>query len=238
MNEQVLMKQIANNIIEGNYATQVNQKTPAENIPAEMSELVQFYKNKKVLAPMVLSEALDKAINACFKKYETGEFLLPDLIIRAAYTNQIRKILAGCADDSALFSKGKAVLATVCGKDYTHWQEMVDKILKGLGYQTINLGSYATSKNIIKAVANEEPSILGIATPSTSLVPELNSVSTISSIPEIKKLIENLSEKDSRKDLKILIGGNVASIASAEDVGADYRCNDMFQTIQFLKALD
>jgi len=235
MNAHALMRQIANDIVEGNYATHMGNKTTGQNIPAEMSELIQLSQDKKVPASTVSSKALDKAMKASLRKYETGEFLLPDLIIRATHTSQSRKILADGADDSELYSKGKAVLATLGGKDYTYWQEMVDKLLKGLGYQSVNLGDYAASQNIINVVAKEEPDILGIATPSTSLVPELNSVSTTTSVPEIKKLIEILSEKDNRKNLKILIGGNVASIRSAGAVGADYRCKDMVQTIQFLK---
>ena len=72
--------------------------------------------------------------------------------------------------------------------------------------------------------------------PATSVIPEINAMSLRPSISEVKKMIDTLSEKGCRKNVKIMIGGYVTGIESAEAIGADYCCNNMFQTIVLLNS--
>jgi methanogenic corrinoid protein MtbC1 len=99
------------------------------------------------------------------------------------------------------------------------------------------LGSGVSSDDVVRSVKNEEPDILGITPSSTSLVPEINAVSSISSKVKIKRVIDHLSDEGCCEDVTILISGNVPGIHYAADVGADYCCKNLFQTIELLGKL-
>ncbi len=237
MNDQNLMGQISNCLVKGRFEVCVLRRDSGEKSQLGVPELIRLSMKKNVPPPLVAEKALDNAMEESIKKYVDGEFTLPDMIVRAKSTAKARDVLSEYASDSKCFTKGKAIVATIDGKDYTHWQGFVVNILKGLGYITTDLGNGASAEDIVRSVKNESPDILGITPPSTSLIPEFNAVSSISSKGKIKKVIDNLSDKGYRDDVTILIGGNIPVIHSAADVGADYCCGNMLQTVELLREL-
>ena len=237
MNDQNLMGQISNCLVKGRFEACVLQRDSGEKKQLGVPELIRLSIKKNVPPPLVAEKALDNAMEESIEKYVNGEFTLPDIIVRAKSTAKARDVLSEFASDSKSFNKGKAIVATIDGEDYTHWHGFVENILKGLGYNTIDLGSGASAKDVVQSVKSEDPDILGITPSSTSLIPELNAVSSISSKVKIKKVIDNLSDEGYRDNVTILIGGNVPVIDSAADVGADYCCENMLQTVELLKEL-
>jgi len=239
MNEQVLMGQIANHIIKGKFETHMPPKTTSEKVSGDLSGLIQLSMDKKVPPPLVSSDALDKAMDESIKKYKVGEFLLPDLIIRAAHTGKSREILAEFAGDAESLAKGTVVLATIDGKDYTHWDEMVEIILKGLGYKIINLGDESSASDILRSVDKKMPDILWLNIPSTS-IPEFNVKPSTTLELEIKEVTDNISEAGYRNEVTILVGGIDGicnNLPSVEELDADFCCGNVIETISYLRNL-
>lgn len=234
MNDQNLMGQISNCLVKGRFEACAQQPDSDAGSQPGVPELIHLSLQKDVPPSLVKEEALDKAMEASIEKYLDGEFTLPGLISRAKSTTKARDILSGCAGASVPLTKGKAVLATIDGVDYSHWQDFAIKILKGLGYKTVDLGGGVSASDVVESVKNEAPDILGITPSSTSLIPEFNVVSSMSSKPAIKEVIDNLSDEGCRDNVTILIGGNVPVIHSAADVGADFCCKNMLQTVELL----
>lgn len=237
MNDQNLMGQISNCLVEGRFEACFLPQDSGEKKQLGVPELIRLSMKKDVPPPLVAKKALDNAMEETIVKYVDGEFTLPDIIVRAKSTAKARDVLSEYTSDSKSFNKGKAIVATIEGQDYTHWQGFFVNILKGLGYITIDLGNDASAKDVVRSVKNESPDILGIAPPSTSLIPEFNAVSSISSKGKIRDVIDNLSDKGYRDDITILISGNISVIQSAADVGADYCCENMFKTVKLLRDL-
>ena len=237
MNDQNLLGQISNCLVKGRFEACVLRRDSGEKSQLGVPELIRLSMKKNVPPPLVAKKALDNAMEESIEKYVDGEFTLPDMIIRAKSTAKARDVLSEYTSDSKSFNKGKAIVATIDGQDYTHWQGFFANILKGLGYITIDLGNGASAEDIVRSVKNEGPDILGITPPTTSLIPEFNAVSSISSKSKIKKVIDILSDKGYRDDITILIGGNIPVIQSAADVGADYCCGSMLQTVKLLREL-
>ncbi len=237
MNDQNLMGQISNCLVKGRFETCVLRRDSGEKSQLGVPELIRLSMKRNVPPPLVAEKALDNAMEESIEKYVDGEFTLPDMVARAKSTAKAREVLSEYASDSKSFTKGKAVVATIEGEDYTHWQGFVVNILKGLGYITIDLGNGASAKDVVRSVKNEGPDILGITPPSTSLIPEFNAVTSISSKAKIKNLIDSLSDEGYRDNVTILIGGNAPAIHSAPAVGADYCCENMLQTVELLGEL-
>ncbi len=237
MNDQDLMGQISNCLVKGRFKACVLHQDSGEKKQFGVPELIRLSMKKNVPPPLVAEKALDNAMEESIKKYVDGEFTLPDMIVRAKSTAKAREVLSDYAGDSLSLTRGKAVLATLDGEDYSHWQKFAAIILKGLGYKTVNLGSGVSAKEVVKSVKIENPDILGITAPSTSLIPEFNVMSSMSSKEKIKKLIDILSEEECRENITILIGGNVPAVHSAADVGTDYCCKNLLQTIKLMEKL-
>lgn len=239
MNEQVLMGQISNHIVKGKFVTHMPPKTTSEKVPADLSELIQLSMDKEVPPPLVSEVALDKAMDDTIKRYKAGEFLLPDLIIRAAYTGKSRETLADFADDAESLVKGTVVLATIDGKDYTHWDEMVDIILKGLGYKIINLGDELSANDILQSVNKKMPDILWLNIPSTS-IPEFNVKPSTTLESEIKQVTDNISAAGLRDKISIMVGGIdgvCSNLSPVEEFDADFCCGNAIETISYLRKI-
>ena len=236
MNDYILLGKISDHIIKGKFDARIYQQDSREKSQPGISELIRLSVKKNVPPSLISVDALDKAMHKSIKKYEEGQFLLPDLIATAKRTTKARSILTKYVDDDYSLSKGKAVLATIHGPDHTNWRDITATLLKGLGFKTIDLGASVSVKEIVQSVKNDTPDFLGITMPTTSIIPEINAMSLKPSISEVKRMIDTLSEEGCRKNVKIMIGGYVNEIESAEAIGADYCCNDMFQTIVLLNS--
>ena len=237
MNDLNLMGQLSNCLVKGRFEECIQHRNSGEKKLLGVPELIRLSMKKKVPPPFVSEKALDKAMEESIEKYMNGEFTLPGLLVRAKSTAKAREVLSDYAGDSLLPTKGKAVLATLDGEDYSHWQKFAVIILKGLGYKTVNLGSRVRANEVVQSVKDQSPDILGITAPSTSVIPEFNVMSSMSSKAKIKRLIDILSEEECRENITILIGGNVPVVHSAADVGADYCCKNLLQTIKLMEKL-
>ncbi|MBT8351655.1 MAG: cobalamin-dependent protein [Deltaproteobacteria bacterium] len=230
------MGKISDQIIKGKFDVRIHQQDSKIKSQPGISELIRLSVEKNMPPPLISVDALDKAMHKSIKKYEEGQFLLPDLIATANRTTKARSILSKYVGDDFSLSKGKAVLGTIYGQDHTNWRDITAAFLKGLGFKTIDLGASVSIKEIVQSVKNDTPDFLGITMPATSIIPEINAMSLRPPISEVKRMIDTLSEEGCRKNVKIMIGGYVSGIESAEAIGADYCCNDMFQTIVLLNS--
>ena len=237
MNDLNLMGQLSNCLVKGRFEKCAQYRDSGEKTQLGVPELIHLSMKRKMPPPLVSEEALDKAMEETIEKYVNGEFTLPGLLVRAKSTAKARKVLAGYASDSSPLIKGKALLATIDGEDYSHWRKYAVIILKGLGYKTMDLGDGVSVKDLVQSVKNESPDILGFTAPSTSLIPEFNVMPSISSKVKIKKLIDTLSDEGCREKARILIGGNVPVIQTPADVGADFCCKNLLQTVELLEKL-
>ena len=239
MKEHAIMGQIAKRIIKGSFEGHIHKKASVKKHAGGMSELIQRSMDQNLPPPLVSAEALDKAIFDSIDKYASDEFLLPDLMIRAEYTAKSRKILADHAGDAVSLSKGKAILATLEGKDLAHWQDMMDNILKGLGYRTLKGGTHKSATQIVESVTREKPDILAVTTPSGP-IPEFNVKPSMTLKSGIQRILKLISKADYPKSTTILIGGiNGYGIAihSEQKSKAQYQFKNLRQTIVHLKEL-
>ena len=239
MNEHVLMGQIAKHIVKGKFETHLTPNITSNKVPTGLSDLLQRSMEYKVPPPLVSTDALDKAMQDSIKKFQAGEFLLPDLIVRAVYTGKSRELLAEFAGESDALSKGTAVLGTINGKDYTHWNETVQIILKGLGYKIVNLGDELSASDISQVLNDNMPDILWINAPSTS-IPEFNAKPKTTLKSEIKQVTDTISKAGLRDTVTIMLGGIDGicnNLPSVEELDADFFCGNVLKTISYLNEL-
>jgi methanogenic corrinoid protein MtbC1 len=237
MIEHNLVGQISDHIIKGRFESYPQWQESGDKLLTKVSKLIGSYMEKSGPKSSVVTDALDKAMDISFEKYQEGRFLLPDVLVRAKYTCDARDTLAEFSDDVSDLSKGLAVLATINGEDHTSWRNNAAIILKALGFEADDLGNEQSVNDVLQTVKNDTPDILGISLPARSINPEINAMHSASSIPYLEELLGRLSNEDCRKKVTVIVGGDIPGVESAEEIGADYCCKSLSQTIEVLSTL-
>jgi 5-methyltetrahydrofolate--homocysteine methyltransferase len=223
MNDQELIEKIAFNIIQGRVqAEDEGYDEGLEGQPA-VSELVQQTIDRNIDAKTIVLEALTGAMETVGAKFDQGEYLIPDMLASAECVGAAMDLLAPRLAEAGVQSKGRFVLATVSGDLHDIGKNIVAIMLKGAGFEVMDLGNDVNVQRIIDAVKQSDAQYLGLSALLTTTMREMGSV------------IKALEEVDLRDKVRVLIGGAPTSDAFAREIGADAYCRDAFHAIEILR---
>lgn len=182
-------------------------------------ELVQQALEKGVPVKDILLHGLTEGMNEVGKKFESKEYFIPDMLSAAEAVGAVMDILEPYLLKQGERSKGKFVLATVEKDQHDIGKNIVGIMLKGAGFQVVDLGISVPAQGIVAAVEREKPQFLGL------------SALLDTTMRFMRDTIELLEEKGLRSQVKILIGGAPTSPEFAEKIGADAHCKDAFAAV-------
>ena len=131
-------------------------------------------------------------------------------------------IIKPLLEASDIKTKGTFVIATVKGDLHDIGKNIVAIMVKGAGYNVIDMGIDVPTEKIVEVVKEEKPEFLGLSALLTTTMLEMDNV--------IKALKEN-NVKDS---VKVLVGGAAVSDEFAREIDADAYCIDAIQAIKIL----
>jgi corrinoid protein of di/trimethylamine methyltransferase len=161
------------------------------------------------IAPsLVISEAMGPAMNVVGDKFEAGEYFLTDLIAAGAAMEEGLKVLEPHLKMDER-KKGKVVLGTVEGDIHSIGKDVVKMLLKATGFDVIDLGEDVPAAKFVEAARVHKPMILGMSALITA------------SMPEMRRVIEELEKAGLRDHLRIMVGGAPLSREYARIIGAD-----------------
>jgi 5-methyltetrahydrofolate--homocysteine methyltransferase len=190
-----------------------------------VSELVNEALDNGVPVKRVLSEALSDAMEVVGKKYETKEYLIPDMLASAECVGTAMDILEPQLVDAGVDSKGRCVIATVEGDLHDIGKNIVATLIKGAGYEIIDLGTSVPSDRIVEVVRDKQAQFLGLSALLST---------TLTKMPVV---MEQLQAAGVRGDVSVLVGGAPVSASFAEQIGADAYCRDAFEAVDTLERL-
>jgi 5-methyltetrahydrofolate--homocysteine methyltransferase len=190
-----------------------------------VSELVNEALANGVPVKRVLSEALSDAMEVVGKKYETKEYLIPDMLASAECVGTAMDILEPQLVDAGVDSKGRCVVATVEGDLHDIGKNIVATLIKGAGYEIIDLGTSVPADRIVEVVRDKQAQFLGLSALLST---------TMTKMPVV---MEQLQAAGVRGDVSVLVGGAPVSASFAEQIGADAYCRDAFEAVDTLERL-
>jgi 5-methyltetrahydrofolate--homocysteine methyltransferase len=91
---------------------------------------------------------------------------------------------------------------------------MVVSMMKGTGFEVIDMGVNAATKDIVEQVRQHRPDILGLSALLTT------------TMPQMKEIIDALKDAGLRDGLKVIVGGAPVNQMYADHVGADGYAQD------------
>ena len=163
---------------------------------------------------VILNEGLIKAMDEVGKRFESGEFFVPEMLIAARAMKTGVAILGPRLINSGVKPIGRVVIGTVAGDLHDIGKNLVGLMLEGAGFEVIDVGTDVSSERFIEAVRNEKPNLLGLSALLTTTMSGMTEV--------IKKLIEN----NLRDKVKVFIGGAPVTQTFADQIGADAYADD------------
>jgi len=174
----------------------------------------------------ILDNALLKGIQDCGKAYEEGVMWIPELLLASeamkASINILKpRMVGGITGENA----PRAVLATVEGDVHDIGVELVGVMLESAGFNVRFLGGNVPTEDIIEAVKDFKPHILGLSTLLSN---------TMYVVP---KILERLKEEKLRTTVKIMVGGAPIRQEFCEEVGADGYAYDAVEAVPVAKKL-
>lgn len=153
-----------------------------------------------------------KAMEIVGKKFEQGEFFVPELILSGemleAIGAKVKPVIEG-RDDAPTETKGTIVLGTVYGDLHDIGKNIVTFMLEVNGYKVVDLGIDVPVDRFVAAIKAEQPQVIA-----------LSGFLTLA-FEAMKVVIAAIEEAGLRDGRKIMIGGGQIDETVRKNTGAD-----------------
>jgi len=221
-----ILRLIKENVIQG----RVNQDDEGleEGMVGQpgVSELTAQDLAQGVGAKHIITKGLTAGMDIVGQKFEAKEYYIPDMLASAEAVGAAMEILEPYLAQSGIKAKGKVVIATVKGDLHDIGKNIVSILLRGAGYTVKDLGNDVAPQDIVAAVREEKPQIVGLSALLTS------------TMTNMKGVIEALTENGLRDEVKVIIGGAAVSEEFAQSIGADGYGADGFDAVRVVESLN
>lgn len=225
MDNKTLIEKIAFNIVQGRVeAEDEGFDEGFEGQPA-VTELVNKALESGIDPKTIVIDGLTHAMEIVGKKFEREEYLIPDMLASAECVGVAMDIMSPHLLKAGVESKGKFVIATVAGDLHDIGKNIVSIMIKGAGYEVVDLGADVPTPTIVQAVKENKAPYLGLSALLTT------------TMRVMREVIDTLKEEGLRDSVKVLIGGAPTSQAFADQIGADAHCKDAFEAIELMKTV-
>lgn len=211
----------------------------AKASPAMQAISAALIEGEHLVVNQLTKEALDSGIEALEVmddgliagmavvgiKFRENIIFVPEVLACA------RAMKAGMAHIEPILSAsgikplGKVVMGTVKGDLHDIGKNLCNMMLRGSGFEVIDLGVDTSSDQFIDAVEEHQATLLGMSALLTTTMPNMG------------KTIEAFIDADLRDQVKIMVGGAPVTQDFADDMGADGYGKDALACVSLAKRL-
>ena len=157
----------------------------------------------------ILEQGLIKGMKVVGIKFKNNEIFLPEVLLasRAMYGGM--ELLQPELIKSGVKAVGKVIIGTAKGDLHDIGKNLVAMMLRGGGFEVIDLGIDVTPEKYLKAFHEHQPDILGISALLTTTMIGMRDVITI------------LKKASLRSKIKVMVGGAPVTQEFADEIGAE-----------------
>ncbi|MDR2641486.1 MAG: corrinoid protein [Planctomycetaceae bacterium] len=157
----------------------------------------------------ILDDHVVVAMNEAGKRFEDGEFFVPDLMLAARAVQDTMKLIDPLLKNMGREKTGRVVIGTVRGDHHDIGKNLVAVMLEGGGFEVLDLGVNVSPEKFIAAAKEKQGTIVALSALLTT------------TMHEMKNVIELLKESGIRDDVKVIVGGAPVTDEFAQGIGAD-----------------
>jgi 5-methyltetrahydrofolate--homocysteine methyltransferase len=178
------------------------------------------------LAPKeILDHGLIAGMNVVGDKFREHEIFLPDVLMAAkamyAGMDELKPLLVRDGTPS----RGKIVIGTVQGDLHDIGKNLVAIMLRGAGFEVIDLGNDVAPARFVAAAKDSGASLIGMSALLTTTMTAMRKVTAL------------LAEEGLKGKVRTIIGGAPVSAEYAREIGADAYAYDAANAIQRVKEM-
>jgi len=190
---------------------------------AKVAELTSQAIEHKLDTKLILDNGLIAGMAVVGKKFKAHDIFLPDVLLAARAMYAGLDLLKPLMIEEGIPTIGKVVIGTVQGDLHDIGKNLVGIMLKGAGFEVIDLGKDVAPERFVDTAIAEQADVIGLSALLTT------------TMPTMKKVIELAKERGIHGKTRIIIGGAPLSSKYAGDIGADAYCFDGIKAVECVK---
>jgi methylmalonyl-CoA mutase cobalamin-binding domain/chain len=174
--------------------------------------------------PVKILEACTTAMEAVGKRFESGEYFLPHLMMAGEMLKQVSDTVKPLLkEEQTAAEKGKVLIGTVKGDIHDIGKNIVTFLLEANGFEVRDIGVDQPPASFVEAVRDFKPAVVG-----------LSGLLTLA-FDAMKETVQALQDAGLRDQVKIMIGGGQMSDKVKEYTGADAYGPDAMAGVRLCK---
>lgn len=177
-----------------------------------------------VPAETILYDGMIPAMDEVGRLFEIGEVFVPEMLVSANAMKAGLELLQPLLELSDVKPLARIVLGTVQGDIHDIGKNLVAMMLKGAGFEVIDLGVNVPPARFVSAVA-DGAAVVGLSALLTT------------TMPNMKVTIDALTAAGLRDQVKVIVGGAPVTEEFAQEVGADGYGANANQAVTVAKSL-
>jgi 5-methyltetrahydrofolate--homocysteine methyltransferase len=162
-----------------------------------------------VPAQDILNRGLLPGMNAVGEKFKNHQIYIPEVVLSAKAMQAGMELLRPHLEAGQIKPMATVVIGTVQGDLHDIGKNLVAMMFKGSGFEVVDLGIDVRPERFGQEVAQRKAHILALSALLTT------------SMPNMKKTLDLLSERDLRGGLITMVGGAPVTQGYADEIGAD-----------------
>ncbi len=206
-----ILTQLSNSLINGNdeKVALLTRQAIDEGIPAKQ----------------ILDTGLIGAMDTVGARFKAHDIFLPDVLLAAKAMYAGMDELKPLMIEAGISSIGKVVLGSVQGDLHDIGKNLVGIMLKGAGFEVIDLGNDVPPSRFVESAMEHGASVIGMSALLTT------------TMPAMKRVVECVQEEQVAGQIKIIVGGAPVSEDFAREIGADAYGFDAASAVDRVKSL-
>lgn len=194
----------------------------------EMQEAEALRETRQLLDedtdPLSIIDACSRAMEAVGKRFETGEYFLPHLMMAGEMLRQISEIIKPkMRGDKVRKGRGRVLMGTVKGDIHDIGKNMVTFLLQTNGFEVLDIGIDQSPEKFVDAIRNFKPQVVG-----------MSGLLTLA-FDSMRDTVQAIQEAGLRDKVRIMIGGGQVSEKVKAYTGADAYGPDAVAGIRLAK---
>jgi len=173
----------------------------------------------------ILQKGLIAAMEIIGPKFKSGDLFIPEVLLSSRAMNKGIVVLEPHMSDEQRKSRGKVLIGTVKGDLHNIGKNMVATMLRGVGFEILDLGIDVDFETFIKEIREHRPDIVGLSALLTT------------TMPEMEKVIDEMQVMGLRDQVKVMVGGAPVSAKFAQEIGADGYAPDAASAVELAQGL-
>jgi len=191
----------------------------------EVAELTKAALEEGLSPKQILNEGLIAGMNVVGEKFKKNEFYVPEVLIAARAMHAALEILRPYLEKEGVEPIAKVAIGTVKGDLHDIGKNLVIMMLRGAGFEVIDLGIDVPVEKFVEVARNDDIKVLGMSALLTT------------TMPMMKTVIDAIEDAGVRDKVKVIIGGAPVTQSYADEIGADGYAPDASSAVDKVKEL-